>query len=84
METRTYKVHLEAEPEGGFTVTVPGLLGCVSYGKDYQEAIAMAQEAIEGFIEALAKAGQPIPRESISDREASTDIFLPVRFPVMA
>ena len=59
METQTYIVHLEPEPEGGFTVTVPALPGCVTWGEDYEHASAMARECIEGFVEALAKAGRP-------------------------
>lgn len=30
----TYRVLLNEEPEGGFTVTVPALPGCVTYGED--------------------------------------------------
>jgi predicted RNase H-like HicB family nuclease len=63
MKQYTYTIHLEPAEEGGFVVTVPSLPGCVTQGETYQEAIAMAQEVIEGFVEALAKAGQPIPVE---------------------
>jgi antitoxin HicB len=61
MKTLTYRIHLEPEPEGGFTVTVPALPGCVTWGRDYEDAVEMAQECIIGFLEALAKAGQAIP-----------------------
>ena len=46
MKTPSYKIHLRKEPEGGFTVIVPSLPGCISYGKDIDEALAMAKEAI--------------------------------------
>ena len=59
----SYTIHLEPAEEGGFTVIVPALPGCVTEGDTYEEAIAMAAECIEGFLEALAKAGQPIPVE---------------------
>lgn len=49
----TYKIHLEPEPDGGFTVTVPALPGCVTYGEDYEQALEKAQECIEGFLETL-------------------------------
>ena len=49
----TYKIHLHIEPEGGFTVTVPALPGCITYGKNLNEAIEMAKEAIELYIEVL-------------------------------
>jgi len=57
----TYRIHFEPEPEGGYTVTVPSLPGCVTWGKDYDEAVEKARECIEGFLEALTKAGDPIP-----------------------
>ena len=41
------------EPEGGFTVTVPTLPGCITYGENLNEAIEMAKEAIELYIEVL-------------------------------
>jgi len=49
----TYKILLHREPEGGFTVTVPALPGCITYGEDVDETIAMAKEAIELYIEVL-------------------------------
>ena len=49
----TYKILLHIEPEGGFTVTVPALLGCITYGENLNEAIQMAKEAIELYIEVL-------------------------------
>jgi antitoxin HicB len=61
-----YTVHIEEAEEGGFFVTVPALPGCVTQGDTYEEAVAMAQEVIEGFLEALSKAGEPIPKESIT------------------
>jgi antitoxin HicB len=63
MLLRTYTIHVEPADEGGFVVTVPALQGCVTEGDTYEQAIANAREAIEGFVEALAKAGQPIPIE---------------------
>jgi antitoxin HicB len=63
MPERRYKILLREEPEGGFTVTVPVLPGCVTYGKTIQEAIRMAKEAIEIYIELLAEKGEEIPTE---------------------
>ncbi len=42
-----YRILLRKEPEGGYTVTVPTLPGCVTFGETVDEAIAMAREAIE-------------------------------------
>ena len=60
----TYKIHLQKEAEGGFTVSVPALPGCVTYGEDIDEAIIMAKEAIELYIEELQERGEAIPDNS--------------------
>ena len=59
-----YKLLLRKEPEGGYTVIVPALPGCITYGEDVDEAIIMAKEAIELFIEELKDHGNPFPGES--------------------
>ena len=43
MGTLTYRVLLKREPEGGYTVTVPSLPGCVTYGDTIEEAVKMAK-----------------------------------------
>ena len=63
MAQLTYKIRLQKEPEGGYTVMVPSLPGCITYGANIDEAIAMAKEAIELYIESLAKHGEEIPTE---------------------
>jgi predicted RNase H-like HicB family nuclease len=61
MKQHTYRILLNKEPEGGFTVTVPAFLGCITYGADMDEAITNAKEAVELFLESLAAHGEPIP-----------------------
>lgn len=63
MKSYTYTVHIEPAEEGGYNVFVPALPGCITQGDTYEEAVAMAQEVVEGYLEALAKAGAPIPVE---------------------
>ena len=58
-----YKIMLRKEPEGGYTVIVPSLPGCVTYGDTIEEAIEMAKEAIELYIESLQQHGDEIPTE---------------------
>lgn len=60
----TYKIHLHKEAEGGYTVSVPALPGCITYGENVDEAIAMAKEAIELYIEELTERGETIPDDS--------------------
>ncbi len=61
MPERQYKILLRREPEGGYTVTVPVLPGCVTYGKTLDDAVRMAREAVELYIETLAEKGEEIP-----------------------
>jgi antitoxin HicB len=58
---RRYTIHLRPEPEGGFTVLVPAIPEVVSYGETYEEAMAMAQEAIEAVLETYREQGWEIP-----------------------
>jgi len=55
-----YNVIFRLEPEGGFTVIVPSLPGCVTYGKTLKEAKDMASDAIAGYLYSLKKHGEPI------------------------
>ena len=63
MKVRSYRILLREEPEGGYTVIVPSLPGCVTYGDTLEEAIEMAKEAIELYIESLKAHGEEIPTE---------------------
>lgn len=58
-----YRILLRPEPEGGYTITLPSLPGCVTYGETVDEAITMAREAIELYIEHLQEKGEEIPTE---------------------
>lgn len=45
------RVVLEASEEGGFTVYVPSLPGCISEGETEEEALANIREAIKLYLE---------------------------------
>jgi len=60
---RTFRVILEANENGGYTVSVPILPGCISEGDSKEEALANIKEAIELYIESLEADGEPIPTE---------------------
>jgi predicted RNase H-like HicB family nuclease len=49
------------QEEGGFTVEVPDLPGCVSEGETFEEAEENIQEAIGLYLETLEERGLPIP-----------------------
>jgi len=58
---REYQVALTPEEDGGYSVAVPALPGCVSHGDSREEALAMIREAIEVYLESLEAHGDPIP-----------------------
>lgn len=44
MKVFNYRILLREEPEGGFTVFIPSLEGCITYGKDLAEAKKMPEK----------------------------------------
>ncbi len=64
MKNLNYRIRLEKEEEGGYTVIVPALAGCITFGETVDEAIEMAKEAIEGYIETLMELGKDIPTDN--------------------
>ena len=46
-----FKIVLEESDEGGYTVYVPSLPGCISEGNTKEEALKNIQEAIELYLE---------------------------------
>lgn len=64
-----YKVVLEPQDEGGYTVYVPALPGCVSQGETAEEAVANIKEAIEVYTDSLRARGLR-PRR-IEEREVA-------------
>lgn len=58
-----YNAIFRPEPEGGFTVLVPALPGCVSYGRTFTEAKHMIADAIEGYVASLRKHRELVPSD---------------------
>ena len=59
-----FHICLRPEAEGGYTVMVPALPGCITWGRDLEHARSMAKDAIELYIESLTEEREPIPDES--------------------
>lgn len=60
--THRFKVIIEHnEDEGGYTVTVPALPGCITEGETVEEALENVKEAIAGFLEAMQIQGKQLP-----------------------
>ena len=47
----TLRVILEPSEDGGFTVYVPALPGCISEGDTEEEALANIREAVQLYLE---------------------------------
>jgi antitoxin HicB len=60
MERREYDVVLVPEAEGGFSVFVPDLPSVATQGETVEEALDMAHDAIEGYLEIMREKGRPI------------------------
>jgi predicted RNase H-like HicB family nuclease len=57
----TYTVVLMREEDGRYSVSVPALDGCFTWGKTVAHALRMAEEAIQLYLETLQDEGEPIP-----------------------
>jgi len=64
------KVVLEPSEEGGFTVYVPSLPGCISEGESEEEALANIREAIELYLESIE------PDALLSDKAKVKELVL--------
>jgi predicted RNase H-like HicB family nuclease len=53
-----FRVIIEQDEDGVFVALCPTLPGCISQGKTRIEAQANINEAIEGYLESLAKHGE--------------------------
>jgi antitoxin HicB len=59
---REYEVRLEPQPEGGFTMFVPELPDVITEGGTREEALAMAKDAIDGYLEVMREEGWEVLR----------------------
>lgn len=50
--------------DGYWVAECPSLPGCVSQGKNKEEAIANIKEAIDAYIQTLIEDGLPVPHQS--------------------
>jgi len=59
-----FTVLFQPAEEGGYTVTVPALPGCVTEGDTLDEARAMVKDAIRCYLESLRMDGLPVPEDT--------------------
>lgn len=74
----TYTVHLDLAEEGGYNVTVPALPGCVTQGETFDEAVAMAHDAISLWVEHLVETGQRVPQDTSAPQHLSVPVEIKV------
>jgi predicted RNase H-like HicB family nuclease len=61
-----YRVLIEQDEDGAYTVEVPALPGCITQGPTRAGALTNCREAIAAYLESLQKHGEPVP-PSISE-----------------
>ncbi len=57
----SFTILIEPNEPDGYLVTCPALPGLVTEGDTLDEAYAMAQDAVQGYMESLIKHGEQIP-----------------------
>lgn len=57
---------LHPEPEGGYTISVPSLPGCISYGDTFENALEMIKDAMEGWLAVAREEGIRVPEEIVA------------------
>lgn len=67
MGLRFYPAILEPDEEGGYGVVLPDFPGCVSVGRDAEEATRNALEALLLHIEGMIEEGLDLPEPSAPD-----------------
>jgi antitoxin HicB len=60
----TYTVVLLRESDGRYSVSVPALKGCHTWGDTLPEALSHVQGAIRLFVESLRARAQPVPEDT--------------------
>ncbi len=58
-----YTVVVLHEVDGRYTVLVPALKGCTTWGETLPEALRMAEEAILAYLEGLQELGKEFPND---------------------
>ena len=76
IKSYSYQINLIPEKEGGYTVLVPSLPGCVSYGSTVEKATQNAEEAIQLHLENLAAHKLPIPEGNESIPIVTTLVYV--------
>lgn len=63
----SYYAVFDSAEEGGYTVTIPSLPGCISEGDTFEEALKNIQEATELYVEVMLERKE-CPEQKINQR----------------
>lgn len=72
----TYTVHIEPGENHGFVAHFPALPGCHTQGETVEEVLAMAKDALAGYLDVLIEDGEPLPVERSQPKRVGFDIPL--------
>lgn len=76
-KTLVYSLVVEHDrEEGGYFAYFPALPGCQTWGATFEHVVQLAEEALMGYIEALAKNGKKIPVEDHPSRSVSLGLMV--------
>jgi len=75
----TYTIHIERDEHGLYVVSVAALPGCFTQCRTFDEAMAMAQDAIAGFVATLVARGKSVPIERSAESPFSMSVAAPLR-----
>lgn len=64
MRKEMYPAVFSADVNGGYTVSFPDLLGCVTEGDTLTEAVDMAEDALGLYLYSLLEDGEELPKPS--------------------
>lgn len=59
-----YPANFYYEEDGGYSIEIPDLLGCVTQGDNLEEAMEMAQDVAQGWILTAIEEEEEIPKPS--------------------
>jgi len=71
---RTFKVVVEEDPEGKWTLTVPALPGYVACGDSEEEVLALARDGIPFHLACLREEDRPVPEGDVEAKVVSLEV----------
>ena len=82
MARKTHKISsyfavFDPAPEGGYNVSFPDFPGCVTFGKNFEEAKKMAKEILELWMEELTSQRKEIPKRAARPIIDEIQVVLP-------